>query len=347
MTSTAKEGRYRDVEMAEVATAVEEEETADSITRPGAVAVRGIAEDVDGDDDDGDKSMEDHHRSDELSTSNQYSTTGETLITAEVVPDERQMRQQLQMEAEAAARRILQSETVSAVAVDKAANTRQRRRRCCYILTAFAAAIVIAVVVTIAVTVILRRESPLSPDLQPTTPPSLETKPPSQETKTLFTTLNSTHSYFGHMFDLTAKNDLKVVSFKINMDLFDHEDNIEVWGKPGEYRGSEKDKARWALLGQGPISGRGRDQLTPLPSGLFKPVFVKAGTRHAFYIVARNEIIRFSEVKNGTVSLIDYGEPTEYGNSDLQINVGTGVQYQFVGHGPPNIFNGEIEYALV
>jgi hypothetical protein len=50
---------------------------------------------------------------------------------------------------------------------------------------------------------------------------------------------------------------------------------------------------------------------------------------------------------NGTVSLIDYGDATEFGNLDLEINVGTGVRYPFLGNGPPNIFNGALDYALV
>jgi hypothetical protein len=49
----------------------------------------------------------------------------------------------------------------------------------------------------------------------------------------------------------------------------------------------------------------------------------------------------------GNLSLIEYGEATEFSNSALEINVGTGVQYLFQNHGPPNIFNGALEYALV
>ena len=47
-----------------------------------------------------------------------------------------------------------------------------------------------------------------------------------------------------------------------------------------------------------------------------------------------------------SVSSIDYGD-TAYFNSDLDLNVGTGVPYGFGERGPPNIFNGELKYILV
>ena len=62
-----------------------------------------------------------------------------------------------------------------------------------------AAGVLVAVAVTVGITV---PSDPKSP----------------QETKRFFTTLNYTHNYYGHMFDMTAKKDIKVVGLQIHLD---------------------------------------------------------------------------------------------------------------------------------
>ena len=184
--------------------------------------------------------------------------------------------------------------------------------------------------------------SSFPPTLSPTMPPT------PLETESLFTTNNFTHRYYGHMFDITAKNTLDVIALEIHMSSTDPE-QIEVWTKEGEYHGYETDKFRWAKIGKATVTGNGQNSLTSLPRDLFDPVRVNAGEKRAFYVTVQTESIYFQERFNatGNVSLIDYGEPTEFGDENLQINVGTGVQYLFQDHGRPNIFNGAIDYAAV
>jgi hypothetical protein len=148
------------------------------------------------------------------------------------------------------------------------------------------------------------------------------------------------------MFDITAKKDIDIIAMAIHMQSTDPE-NIEIYTKEGQYHGFENETFRWAKIGEAQITGQGENELTPLPRDLFDPVRVSAGDRQAFYVTVQTESIFFQERMNGTVSLIDYGDATEFGNLDLEINVGTGVRYPFGGNGPPNIFNGALDYALV
>jgi hypothetical protein len=185
----------------------------------------------------------------------------------------------------------------------------------------------------------------------PTSTPSTSspTLPPTPlATEKLFTTFENTHSYYGHMFDITAKTDIDIIAMEVHLESTDPE-KIEVWTKDGEYHGFETDQFRWAKIGEATVTGKGPNVLTPLPRDLFDPIRVGAGDKQAFYVTAQTESIFFQERMNaaGNVSTIDYGEATEFKNSALEINVGTGVQYLFQNHGPPNIFNGALEYALV
>ena len=90
---------------------------------------------------------------------------------------------------------------------------------------------------------------------------------------------------------------------------------------------------------------------TILPRDLFQPVPVNTGETRAFFVTTPSNIIWFQEkmLLDGTgtsVSSIDYGD-TAYFNSDLDLNVGTGVPYGFGERGPPNIFDGALKYTLV
>ena len=150
------------------------------------------------------------------------------------------------------------------------------------------------------------------------------------------------------MFDITAKQDIEIVTMEIHMKSTDPE-RVEVWTKEDTYVGYETNKSLWTPIGNAIVTGNGPNVLTPLPRDLFDPVRVSAGDKQAFYVSVQNASIGFQERMNdaGNVSLIDYGEATEFTNSDLVINVGTGVRYLFEWHGPPNIFNGVLEYVLV
>ena len=116
----------------------------------------------------------------------------------------------------------------------------------------------------------------------------------------------------------------------------------------GPYHGFETQASQWTKIGEANVVGQGTGQLTPLPRDLFQPVRVNAGKTQAFFVTATSEIIWFQErLQLDGTSLIDYGDKSEYFNSDLDLNVGTGVPYGFGWSGPPNIFNGALNYELV
>ena len=114
----------------------------------------------------------------------------------------------------------------------------------------------------------------------------------------------------------------------------------------GTYVGFETQAFQWTKIGQANVVGQGTGQLTPLPRDLFQPVRVNAGETRAFFVTTPSQIIWFQEKMEYGESIIDYGNSAWF-NSDLELNVGTGVSYGFGQHGPPNIFNGELQYTLV
>eukprot|EP00542_Grammatophora_oceanica_P015099 CAMPEP_0194040196 /NCGR_PEP_ID=MMETSP0009_2-20130614/12243_1 /TAXON_ID=210454 /ORGANISM="Grammatophora oceanica, Strain CCMP 410" /LENGTH=186 /DNA_ID=CAMNT_0038683265 /DNA_START=1 /DNA_END=561 /DNA_ORIENTATION=- len=170
------------------------------------------------------------------------------------------------------------------------------------------------------------------------------------ETQRFFTTLDYTHVFYGHMFDISALKDISVTSLEFQTTSTNTE-TIQVWTKDGTYVGYETNDFVWALIGEIDVVGQGTGQLTALPRDLFGRTgwSVRAGMKRSFFIVARDTIIcfqeRFVDVNGTKTHLINYGEKV-YENEDMEINVGTGVQYGFINNGPPNVFNGVVEYVV-
>lgn len=100
------------------------------------------------------------------------------------------------------------------------------KRRRFYIFAAVLVVAVVAIAVGISLAVSAggpgdspgETDSPGSavPSLAPSSSAFPSFAPTPQETETIFTTLESTHQFFGHMFDITAKQDLSVVGLEIH-----------------------------------------------------------------------------------------------------------------------------------
>ncbi len=304
---------------------------------PGAVRVPGPdAPDAQDDEDEGTISGNTTYSQNEARVPHHNNA----IHVAELVDQERERRAIVEGAKEEIQNEILLNAPLAEAVPDNLKGFWTRRSILCFVFLAVA---VIVASVGAAVGVSRSKQSATSspPTASPTLTPSSEL-----ETKTLFTTLEYTHSFYGHMFDLTASTNISIISMDIHMSSTDPE-LIEIWTKEGEYHDFETNSFRWAKLGEETVTGMGSNALTPLPQDLFDPVRVNAGERRAFYVTAQTEIIYFQERMGVNGSLIDYGQPTEFANEDLQINVGTGIQYKFENNGPPNIFNGAIHYAVV
>jgi len=105
----------------------------------------------------------------------------------------------------------------------------------------------------------------LAPIPAPTPPPAPAPTPPptpapTVETRRFFTTIKGTHTWSGHMFDITAKTNLHVVGMEIHMGSTT-EETIELWTKEGPYSGSETQPSLWEKIGQANVVGQGTNQL--------------------------------------------------------------------------------------
>mmetsp|Transcript_22295 Transcript_22295/g.31078 ORF Transcript_22295/g.31078 Transcript_22295/m.31078 type:complete len:489 (+) Transcript_22295:285-1751(+) len=188
-----------------------------------------------------------------------------------------------------------------------------------------------------------------TPTKSPTKAPTVA---PTREVRDFFTGFNYTHSFYGHMFDITAKKDIIIVGMYVHLNTEPNEaEKLELYTKPGTYVDYVTDSFQWARLGGGAfdVVSNGRNQLTPLPDRIFSDIGIRVreGEKRSFYVTSpTSTIVYFQERKdeNGT-DVYDYGAPYYY-NDDMTLNVGTGVQHAFENMGPPNIFNGLLEYVL-
>ena len=87
----------------------------------------------------------------------------------------------------------------------------------------------------------------------------------------------------GVMFDVEAKNDIVIYGVDINT-IVQNSADVEMWTKEGTYKGYEKDASAWTLLFNSTLECNGIDVPTPIPTGSFDPVVMKASNRRSFYI---------------------------------------------------------------
>jgi len=193
----------------------------------------------------------------------------------------------------------------------------------------------------------------ISPTRRPTNSPTKRpTSAPTKETRAFITALDWTNSFYGHMFDITARKDLIVVGMEVQLNTQPNKaEKLELYTKPGTYVGYTTDSFQWVPLGGGAfdVISNGLGVRTPLPDSVFSntPIRVRAGETRSFYVTSPTDtIVTFAENKSedGT-DLFDYGQNWYY-NDDMWLNVGTGIQYPFQNNGPPNTFNGQLDYVL-
>mmetsp|Transcript_28919 Transcript_28919/g.42879 ORF Transcript_28919/g.42879 Transcript_28919/m.42879 type:complete len:492 (-) Transcript_28919:122-1597(-) len=155
--------------------------------------------------------------------------------------------------------------------------------------------------------------------------------------KVISTTLETSHAYFGNMFDVTAKNDVMIESMKLHIRSLEME-SIEIWTKQESFIKSIRNESDWILIGQTKARGKGEGTFTPLAPRSFDPVVIRGGTVQGFYVTLESENMLFAEkgTKIGDVFT---------SNEDMEIHVGTAVQYAFGWNGPSNVWNGMLEYS--
>ncbi len=114
---------------------------------------------------------------------------------------------------------------------------------------------------------------------------------------------------------------------------------MDVYTKSGTYQGFETDSGAWTLVSSTTATGQGSDNPTPVDITDF---MLSANSVTGIYINAVNASIRYTNT----------GSEETFSNTDLQLDLGAGVQATFASSGPfpnlftPRIWNGTIVYEV-
>lgn len=174
-------------------------------------------------------------------------------------------------------------------------------------------------------------ESPTPPTQNPPTE-----SPPGDEFS-LQTTIENNNGSDGNQFEVRALNDIEIDSFHVHLANTDAH-NIQVWTKPGTYRGFEGSSSDWIILQSAKVNGRGIGNLTPLPSLGSKAVSVAAGNVQSFYITddGGGSFLYTNGNQEGATFVKD---------DNCEIRQGVGKRYPFADTYRPRVWNGRLNYS--
>jgi hypothetical protein len=135
----------------------------------------------------------------------------------------------------------------------------------------------------------------------------------------------------GNMFDVTAKKNLKIEKFDLNIGQFSSGTfTAEVYYRKGGYSGFETNAGAWTKLGTTTVTSAGAGLPTPCLIGGLQ---MYAGQTYGLYVT----------LTSGTMSYTN-GANT-YQNSDMMIQTGVGKSYPFGATFTPRTWNGKIYYG--
>jgi hypothetical protein len=160
----------------------------------------------------------------------------------------------------------------------------------------------------------------------------------SQTVLSLETTWASGNGQNGNMFDVMARETIRVTGFDVHYDSGTV--NLEIYSTLGGYQGKENTPGAWTLeaavqiTGQGDVSSGGQE--TPVP--LMLDIEIQAGQTMGFYITNMGGGEPNANYTNGTGT-------TRYENNEITITEGLGNQYPFSSTYSPRIWNGRIYYT--
>lgn len=149
----------------------------------------------------------------------------------------------------------------------------------------------------------------------------------------------------GNMFNVEAIVDITITRFDIHMSA--DTDIVEVYYKPGLFKGSETIPTNWTLAGSATVTGNGQGIATPLPVPI--NLTIPAGEFYAFYVTVTNQLAPQSQFiyfnssslsgiwSDGNLNFYNKGKGIEYPFSSTQFSPRqwNGNIYYTVGGGPP------------
>jgi hypothetical protein len=174
-----------------------------------------------------------------------------------------------------------------------------------------------------------------------TNTPSLRpTLSPVDDNRIIDTTMNSSVSYAGSMFDIKTKDNIAITSIGFHTSVESDYMKVQLYTREGSYKGCDTDISKWTLQADVTIQGRGLNNLTFLPEGAFDPILVRRKEILGIYITTDQANIRADK---GT----EEGKKIK-ANSDIIIYEGVGKRYPIdrATFGP-RVFNGAIQYGVV
>ena len=144
---------------------------------------------------------------------------------------------------------------------------------------------------------------------------------------------------------MKAVRDITITHFAVHSKVGPSEPamEIEVYTKADTFVGSEYTETDWdKICCNRPIPSAGLAKRTIIPSdAFFESVEIAAGQTQAFYITAKEPVIRYSKSQGAVGDIMS-------GNLDVQVLTGGGVGYYPFGQQAPNRdFNGVVFYDTI
>jgi hypothetical protein len=151
----------------------------------------------------------------------------------------------------------------------------------------------------------------------------------------LTTSLASTTTTQGSMFDVHALTQVEVTTMGLNLAAGVHD--VDVYFKRGSHVGAESDASAWVpVASSSGLSSAGADTLTWMPLDI--DVIIPAGNTYAFYVTT-----------HGTDQLTTAGTvvgQSAASDTNLSILEGTGVTYPLGTSAAPQLWNGRLGYRV-
>ena len=156
-----------------------------------------------------------------------------------------------------------------------------------------------------------------------------------EKSSSITTTFETDANYLGCMFDITAKKNSILITGMDYHSSSTARANIEIWTRPGTYAGHADSSSGWTKITEGSVVGLGRNSRTHIPTEIFQPIAVAAGSTTGFYVTYTS-----------SDSMLYKRQADSMSNSDLTISTGAALNYPFNDVYQERTWNGVVRYDV-
>jgi hypothetical protein len=146
-----------------------------------------------------------------------------------------------------------------------------------------------------------------------------------------------TLKWFGVIFDLVAKNRLRINSFDLHLAAA-QQYQVEVYSKIGQVKDHPQGSGGWRQMCKSTVQGQGFNSTTVIPSQDCDPVEIGANRFRTFYVT----LVGMDDMVVARANVTAGIE-----NNDLMLRAGAAVSYFDTARYDNFVFDGGVRYSLV